>query len=248
MTGCGFSSGLYKDILKAQGYITKRKYHKAVNVYEAILLKKPSLNIQMKVNDHLGEIYSVYLNDYKNSLRHYLTIINQANEPLWQVRALEKVGKIYFENLKDYKNSKDSYFKLINFLPILEKQSFYKFRYGLSIFHLKKYSASIKFFKKFTQEDKTEDSLLAYYYLGMAHFYKQEWSKANDYWFEYLKREKRKDRIVKTKFLIANSFESSEKLKEAYNIYYSILGEYPNPEVIKNRLNSLYKRRIARKR
>ena len=60
--------------------------------------------------------------------------------------------------------------------------------------------------------------------------------------------ENRNDRIVKTKFLIANAYESAEKLKEAYNIYYSILGEYPNSEVIENRLKSLYERRVSRKR
>ena len=47
---------------------------------------------------------------------------------------------------------------------------------------------------------------------------------------------------------MGNAYETMEELKKAYNIYYSILGEYPNNDVIKNRLNSLYKRRIARKR
>ena len=61
-------------------------------------------------------------------------------------------------------------------------------------------------------------------------------------------REKRRDNIVQTKFLMANAYETMEKLKAAYNIYYSILGEYPNTEVIKNRLKSIYERRVARKR
>ena len=47
---------------------------------------------------------------------------------------------------------------------------------------------------------------------------------------------------------MANSYESLENLKSAYNIYYSILGEYPNTEVIQNRLKGIYNRRIARKR
>jgi len=47
---------------------------------------------------------------------------------------------------------------------------------------------------------------------------------------------------------MANAYEMLEKLKEAYNLYYSILGEYPNTKVIQNRLNSIYARKIARKR
>ena len=47
---------------------------------------------------------------------------------------------------------------------------------------------------------------------------------------------------------MANAYETMERLKEAYNIYYSIVGEYPNNEVIKARLNSIYERKVARKR
>lgn len=248
MTGCGFSSGLYKDIIKAQDLITEQKFRKAVDVYESILLKKPSKNIQIKIKFQLGEIYSIYLSDYTKSLKNYNSIVFDSNEPVWQVKSLEKMGNIYYENLHNYTKAKLTYYKLIKFIPVLEKQSFYKFRYALSIFQLKNYSEAIKSFNEIIDGEKNKSSLQAYYYLGLSHFYKQDWEKANKAWFEYLKRETRKDRIVKTKFLIANAYESSEKLKEAYNIYYSILGEYPNPKVIKNRLNSLYKRRIARKR
>ena len=71
---------------------------------------------------------------------------------------------------------------------------------------------------------------------------------AIDNWFEYLKREKQKNKIVQVKFLIANAYESDEQLKNAYNIYYSLLGDYPNQEVLKSRLKSIYERRVARKR
>lgn len=248
MTGCGFSSGLYKDIIKAQDLITERKFEKAVKVYESILIKKPSKNIQIKIKFQLGEIYSIYLNDYDKSLKHYKSIVHDSNEPLWQVKSLEKIGQIYYENLHDYKNAKMAYYKLIRFVPVLQNQSYYRFRYAQSIFQIGQYTEAIKEFKNIIKNEKTDSAVQSYYYLGLSHFYKKEWVQANEAWFEYLKREKRKDRIVKTKFLIANAYESSEKLKEAYNIYYSILGEYPNPEVIKNRLNSLYERRIARKR
>ncbi len=248
LSGCGFSSGLYKDILKAQDLIHQQNFEKAVQVYEGILLKKPSKNIQIKINDQLGDVYSIYLNDYTNSLRHYNSIIEDSNEPLWQVQTLEKIGKIYFESLKDYNKSKDVYLKLVNFIPVLKKQIYYKFRYAHSLFQLSQYTVAIEVFNQILKSDDNVSALKSYYYLGLAYFYKKQWVKANEFWFEYLKRETRKDLIVKTKFLIANSYESSEKLKKAYNIYYSILGEYPNPEVIKNRLNSLYERRIARKR
>jgi hypothetical protein len=65
---------------------------------------------------------------------------------------------------------------------------------------------------------------------------------------EYIKRETRKDNVVQAKFVLANALENLEELKKAYNMYYSILSDYPNIDVIKNRLKSIYKRRVARKR
>lgn len=247
LAGCGFSSGLYKDILLAQNYIEKREFKKAVEVYQSILIKKPSINIRNKVNDQLGEIYSLYLNDYQKSVEHFYEIVNNSNEPTWQVNSLEKIGKIYFENTKDFGKAKVIYKNLVDFVPTLNKVEFYKFRYALSIFYLNQFEESRKVLSE-VAKDNSENAVQSYYYIGLSYFYQRKWEEAITSWFEYLKRESRKDRIIKTKFLLANAYESSEKLKKAYNIYYSILGEYPNSEVIKNRLNSLYKRRVSRKR
>lgn len=248
LTACDFSSGLHKDILEAQDHINDREFNKAAIIYEGILKRKASKNIRIKIHYQLAEIYSVYLNNYEAALKNLENIIVESNEPLWQVKALEKIGDIYFENLKDYENSLNTYKKLSLFIPRLEKQDHYIFRYSQSLFYLGKYSESDKLMKNLSINSNGESKVRSYYYLGLSHFYREDWDAAISYWFEYLKREKRKDHIINVKFLIANAYESSENLKEAYNIYYSIIGEYPNPEVIKNRLNSLYQRRVARKR
>lgn len=247
-SGCGFTSGLYKDILEAQDYVSNRNFEKASEIYESILEKKPTQTIDIKINYQLGEIYSIYLNDYKKALIHYKNVISKANEPLWQVKSLEKIGQISYENLKDYENSKYAYKKLMNFIPKLQNQNFYKFRFAESLFQEEKYKESTEIFKELTQERSSEYGTESYYYIGLINFYEEKWENSISYWFEYLKREKRKDKIVQVKFMIANAYESSEQLKEAYNIYYSIIGNYPNPEVIKSRLKSLYARRVARKR
>ena len=249
LTGCGgCSSNLYQDILKAEELLTQQKFEQAVKVYTKILKKKPSEQIKIKVNFQLGEIYSIYLNNYELSLKYYSQIIEDSNEWGWQVVALEKMSNIYFESLADYSKSKEYYTKLINFVPELKDQSFYKFRYAQSQLNLGEYRNSINSFDDLIESDKTDFKVQSYYHRGLAFFYLHNWDEAINSWYEYLKYEQRRDRITKTKFLIANAYESAEKLKEAYNIYYSILGEYPNPEVVKNRLNSLYERRVSRKR
>lgn len=248
LSGCGFTSGQYKDILQAQEYVESRNFLKAIKLYKNILNQKPTKTISIKVNFQLGEIYSIYLNEYKEALVHYNNVIKISNEPLWQVKALEKIGHINFENIKNYKSSIYAYDKLIKFIPKLQNQDFYKFRYAESLFRQDKYKKATGLFKELSAESKTEYGVQSYYYLGLTNFYLKKWDNAINFWFEYLKRERRKDKIVQVKFMIANAYESAEQLKEAYNIYYSIVGEYPNPDVIKNRLKSLYERRVSRKR
>lgn len=248
LTGCGFSSGLYKDIIKAQDLITEQKYAQAAKVYETILLKKPSKNINIKVNFQLGEIYSIYLNNYKKSLKHFEAIADNSNEPAWQIKSLEKIGNIYFENIKNYKKSIEAYSKLIKVSPALERQNLYKLKYAISHLKLNHLTKSIKLFKELLDVNEADVVTESYFNIGIAYFYQKKWKQAIKSWYDYLRVEKRKDKIVHAKFLIANAYESNEELKKAYNIYYSILGEYPNTQVIKNRLNSLYERRVSRKR
>ena len=246
MAGCDFTSGLHKDILRAQDLITNRKFSQATAVYENILKRKPTKTIQIKINYQLAEIYSIYLGNFKMALVHLNTIITSSNEPSWQVKALERIGTIQYEEFKNYRKSKKVYEKLMGFTPRLSRHEDYMFKLAQSEFHLKNYKKSQSLFKKLALNK--EFGADSYYYLGLGHFYRGNWELAINRWFEFLKREKRKDKIVQVKFLIANAYESAEKLKEAYNIYYSIIGEYPNPSVIESRLNSLYARRVARKR
>ncbi|MAZ49339.1 MAG: hypothetical protein CME65_12320 [Halobacteriovoraceae bacterium] len=249
LSGCGgCSSNLYRDILKAEELLTKQKFEEAVVVYNGVLKKKPSKQIQIKINFQLGEIYSIYLNNYELSLEYFNKIIEESNEPAWQVLALEKVSNIYFEGIADYERAKTYYSKLIQFSPVLKNQNFYKYRFAQSQLNLGQYKDSISSFDELIEDTNSEYKIQSYYHKGLAYFYLHDWNQAIESWYDYLKYEQRRDRITKTKFLIANSYESAEKLKEAYNIYYSILGEYPNPDVVKNRLNSLYERRISRKR
>lgn len=254
LTSCGgCSTGLYQDILDAEEQLAKQNFKKAVKIYERILQKKPSKQIQIKINFQLGEIYSVYFKNYKKSVAYFKEITKESNQPKSQVESLDRLGKIYFDNLNDYQAAADIYARLKSFYPTLPNNIQYRFRYAQSLLNLRDYKSSIQLFDElikdsFIGKKDSDYRIQSYYYKGLAYFYIHSWDEALKTWREYLKYESRKDRITKTKFLMANAYESSERLKEAYNIYYSILGEYPSSEVVKSRLNSLYNRRVNRKR
>ncbi len=245
---CDFTPPLNKEILKAQSYIAKQDYKSAINKYKKILEKNPPKDIQVKINYQLGDLYSIYLAENEESVKYYLEIMKISDEPLWLVKTQERLGEINFTYLKNYKSSEEIYEKLSKFRPRLARQDFYSFRYAMSAYENDNPVKALQLFKLIKKSRKHEYNIKASYFEGLIYFDLKDWNQAVEAWNDYLKRETRRDNIVQTKFLMANAYETMEELKKAYNLYYSILGEYPNTEVIQNRLKAIYERRIARKR
>jgi tetratricopeptide (TPR) repeat protein len=248
VTSCDFTPPLNKEILQAQKYIIQQDYDTAIKKYKDILRKNPPNEIKVKINFQLGDLYSIYLSKNKEALPYYRVIMKISNEPLWLVRTQERMGEIYFSYIKDFRKSEEIYRKLSQFQPRLSKQDFYSFRYAISTFNNGQYKKALSLFTEIKNTKGHEFQVRAIYFEGLIYFQEKKWNKAVDTWKKYLKREVRRDNVVQTKFLMANAYETMEKLKVAYNLYYSILGEYPNTEVVKNRLKAIYERRVARKR
>jgi tetratricopeptide (TPR) repeat protein len=246
--GCDFTSGLNQDILSAQKHVDNQEFDKAVELYERVLKKNPSKLIKTKINYQLAEIYYLYLDQQVKALKYYQFIVDNVDDPLWQVKSLEKMADINFTFAKNYPEAIHHYNVLMDVKPRLKNFDYYFLRVGEAHFEMGRYEKAREIFIQIINNPTHPFYIDAFNQMGLIEFYNKNWDQAVEYWFEYLKRERRKDQIVKVKFLIANAYESAEKLKEAYNIYYSLLPSYPNPEVLKARLKSLYSRRVARKR
>jgi tetratricopeptide (TPR) repeat protein len=247
-TSCDFTPRLYKEILQAQQFIQQQKYDKAIIKYEKILKQNPPSLVKIKIYYQIGELYSTYMSNHTKALYYFDLIKKSTEDPLWLVKSEEKLAEINYTYLQDYRSSIKSYSTLANFLPKLDKLDFYEYRLALSHQNLGLTNKAIDLFKKITEDKTHQYNALAFYQLGIINFQEKKWSKAVDLWAEYIKREKRKDNIIAAKFLMANAYETMEELEKAYNLYYSILGEYPNTQVVKNRLNAIYNRKVARKR
>jgi len=248
LSSCDFTSGLNQDILSAQKFVDQQDFAKAVGLYERVLKKNPSKVIKTKINYQLAEIYYLYLDEQVKALKYYQFIVDNVDDPLWQVKSLEKIADINFSFAKNFTEAIRAYHILMNVKPRLKNYDYYFLRVGESYFEMGQYTKAREIFNQIISQPTNPYYVEAYNQMGLIEFYNQNWDKAVEYWLEYLKRERRKDQIVKVKFLIANAYESNEKLKEAYNIYYSLLPSYPNPDVLRARLKSLFDRRVARKR
>jgi len=245
---CDFTPRLSKDILVAQDYIQNREYKKAASRYEDILKESLGQEIRLKISYQLAELYSTYINDQVKALKYYNIIKNEADDPLWIVKAEEKIADINFFYINNYPVAIESYLRLTQFEPRLNRYDFYRYRLGLSYINTSKFAEAIDVFEKIQKDVGGEYYAKTYYYIGLIYYQQKEWIKAIAFWREYLKIGKNLDQEVNAKFLMANAYEMLEELKISYDIYYSLMGQYPYPEVIQNRLSSIYKRRLARKR
>lgn len=245
---CDFTPRLHKKILEAQEYIKNQQYSKAISQYKEILKNNPPADITVKINYQLGELFSINLGKNRESLKYYNDIKNLTESPLWLVKSEERIAEISFTYLKDYKLSEKSYKLLVNFTPRLEKFDFYQFRLATTYIKANMYNQALEELGKIQKIKSHKYYIESYFQIGLLNFQKKNNQEAINNWKEYLKRETRRSKLVQTRFLMANAYESMEELKQAYNLYYSILGEYPNTEVIQNRLNSIFQRRVSRKR
>lgn len=248
LCSCDFTPRLSKDVLVAQEYIQNHEYEKAASRYEAVLKESLTQEMRLKVNYQLAELYSTYINNQVKALYYYGQVKKEADDPLWMVKAEEKMGEINFSYLGNFEAATESYLRLTQFEPRLNRYDYYRYRLGISYLNSGKSVEAIDIFEKIQKEVNGEYYAKTYYFIGMVYFGQKEWVKAIAFWREYIKLEKRYDQIVNAKFFMANAYEMLEELKIAYDIYYSILNSYPYPEVIQNRLTSIYKRRMARKR
>ncbi|MCK5072052.1 MAG: hypothetical protein KAQ98_01410 [Bacteriovoracaceae bacterium] len=247
-SACDFTPRIQKEILVAQNNISKQKFQKAIRKYEEVLNDDCPQEIRIKIYYQLGQLYSIHLFNNLKAISYFRKVKNESDDPKWLCKSEERIAEINFSYLANYKGSIESYRKLTRFVPSLQNHEFYEYRLGLSYKRISRFDKSQDIFRSILKKPKHKYYVHAFYEMGIINFKKENWEKAVKYWILYIRKEKRRDNIVRTKFLMANAYETMENLKQAYDLYYSLLGEYPNTEVVKNRLNSIYERKIARRR
>jgi tetratricopeptide (TPR) repeat protein len=245
---CDFTPPINRKIIDAQNYISGQKYNQAAYLYEDILKSNPTSELRLKISYQLGELYSIYLGQYKKAVYNYNEVKNLTEDPLWLIKIEEKLAEVNFTYLKNYSEAIKNYSRLSEFVPKLKKHDFFQFQIAICYYKLRESEKAINALSKIQSDTNNEFFIRSFYYLGLIYYEKKDYNKALFVWSEYLKRETIKENIVQAKFLVANVYESTENLKMAYDIYYSISNDYPNSDVIRNRLSALYSRRVSRHR
>jgi len=245
---CDFTPPINRKIIQAQNFISTQEYKKAAFLYEEILTNNLKPDLRMKLSYQLGELYSIYLGQYSKAVKNYNEVKILTEDPVWLIKVEEKISEINFYYLKDYSAAINSYVKLSEFSPRLKDYDFFQMQIAESYYNQKNYDKAMMAIERIQTNQSSEYFVRSFYLLGLIYFEKKDYNKALFIWSEYLKRETKKDQIVKAKFLVANTYEATDNLKMAYDIYFSISKDYPNQEVVLSRLKSLYDRRVSRRR
>lgn len=248
ISSCDFTPPINRKIIDAQNYITSQQYEKAAYLYEEILKNNISSDLRIKFSYQLGELYSIYLGKYKKAVYYYTEAKQLTEDTVWLIKIEEKLADINFNYLKNYSEAIKNYSKLSEIKPKLKNYDFFQYQIANSYYQQKNYQKAIDQLTQIQTDINNEYFVNSFYLLGLIYYELKEYNKALFVWSEYLKREEKKEFIVKVKFLIANIYESTDNLKMAYDIYYSIMNDYPNSDVIQARLKSLYERRVSRRR
>ncbi len=250
---CDFSPLIHRDILKAQELLKEGNYSRAAKGYEEILKSPLDPEIALTVHFQLGEIYSVYLKEYSRAVEHFKAVENLTSDPLWPIKIEEKIGDLAFSYQKNFHQSARSYRELSEIRPQLEKFDFYRFRLALSLMQIKDYKTAEEIFTSI--DSQSEYFLQSKYFLGLMAFQQKKWEEAINIWKQFLQLAQsttpeliNSSQILQARFFMANAYETLEELRSAYDIYYSLLGDYPNTGIIKSRLKAIYNRKISRRR
>lgn len=76
LTSCDFTPPINRRIIEAQNYIASHDYAKSAVLYEDILNGHPNDDLRLKICYQLGEIYSIYLGEYKKAIKNYNEVKN----------------------------------------------------------------------------------------------------------------------------------------------------------------------------
>ena len=88
-----------------------------------------------------------------------------------------------------------------------------------SLIESRSYANAMILLNEISQDSKNQYQFDAFYQKGLIHFYSKKWENAIENFKVYIANSQSKELVIQAKFLIANCYETQEKLREAYNNY-----------------------------
>ncbi|MCB9092939.1 MAG: hypothetical protein H6620_10315 [Halobacteriovoraceae bacterium] len=244
---CSRETKITRLILNAQEQTEEGKYKDALETYNEILNLKINSEIENRIIFQKAKLYHLYIQNFEQAKLQYKLILNLADKPFWQILGLEGIAKIELDHDKEYNSCFKHYQKLKSFLPKLELYDSYE---NLAL------ECAFKSSSEKNLSDAGESILIIdhhpllakfRWYEGLSLFNKGKYQESIDLWAKNLTQIEEPYK-AKVKFYMGLAYENLEQLEKAYKMFYSVLKTYPEPDAVQYKLESLYQRRVERKR
>lgn len=196
----------------------------------------------------MGLLLELQLRDYDRAIFNYEEFIRLSTDHVSIYEVQKRIAGIYFDDLKNAEKSIAAYKKLIELSPDSLEQDLFQFRIGLNNFRMNNFpQARAEYQKLLDRFPKSQFASKARFEIGKSYYMEGNYETAIEA-FKYSVRNDPNTAISdEARYYLAQCLEQLEKFSEAEVLYQSLLNSYPQPEVIKIRLEAV-KKRIAKQR
>lgn len=236
-------------ILQAQELIIKGEQEKAASLLNELLLADLPQPVKEKIFFQLVDLQLLHLRKPELALKILdNTQLYELQGPDIDIKINHYRAQIYDVHLQNCQQAIPYYQQLINYLPQLAEIDYYQFSLAKCYKNLERWSEAITLFKKMSQDPHQPFQKKASLQLVLSYYLTRQQSLALEEVKRYQELETDLEQLIYANYLKANILEDLEQLEEAYKIYASLLYQYPNQELVKQRMNRIYERRLSRGR
>ena len=224
--------------------VDQQKFQKASIIYETVVESTTDSRIKIRVLVQLAQLYAFHLNRVEESIVLIERAIWLNKDPSKLIKFKEIFGDIYFTKLRNFKKSSEIYDELIKVKPELPQYSEYKYRYAESLFFSNKLREAISVFNSLLETTKDNNISKILYRTGLINYLLGESDKAIEIFRKVIDGDFKYTYKVKSSFFLAGLYEDLDQLDNSLKYYNLIRYDYPNPRLVKQKMESIYRKKL----
>lgn len=242
--GCDFSPITTRNLNTANQLVEAQNFIEAANVYRSVLANTPDKEIKIKVLVQLAQLYAFHLNRVEDSISLMEKAILISKDPLRLIKFKEILGDIYFTKLRNFKKSVDIYDELLKVRPKLSMYDEYKYRYAESLFLVNDHKNSLFVFESILNNKKNINKSKIKYRIGLINYLLNKNDEAISVFKEIIDGDFKYTYKVKSSYYLAGLYEDIDQLDNSLKYYNLIRYDYPNPELIEQKMESILRKKV----
>lgn len=247
LCGCNANSSKNQFALAEQLFLEK-KYDASIHEFDKIVQRDPQSEFGVKALQQIATIQQLYLNNADEALKTYRLLLKRSTDPNLTRETQLTIANLYFERFEDYEKAAENYLALYQAGPEDEEADQFLYRYGRSLFLKNHFDSAMKAYQTLREKfPRSYYSLRAELEIANALSSSGKCKEAIKKYDE-VRASSRKDLRIMATFETANCYEYLDDLDTAYDLLASIQADYPNPDVVSQKMQKIKRRKILRRR